>query len=176
MKIIIIGAVAAGTSAAAKARRNDEDAQITIYEMDEHISYSGCGLPYYIGGEVEDIGELIPRDAAFFKSKYNVDILTRHEVLGVDTAKKELTVKNLADGSMFTDTYDVLILATGATTVVPPIPGVNGEYVFYPAESDPCDSHQGVCAGQKTAEGCHCRFAGLSAWKWRRTSSRQGWT
>ena len=130
MKIAIIGAVAAGTSAAAKARRNDEDAQITVYEMDEHISYSGCGLPYYIGGEVGDIGELIPRDAAFFKSKYNVDILTRHEVLRVDSTNKELTVRNLADGSVFTDTYDALILATGASAVVPPIPGVGLERVF----------------------------------------------
>ncbi len=130
MKIVIIGAVAAGTSAAAKARRNDEDAQITVYEMDEHISYSGCGLPYYIGGEVGDIGELVPRDAAFFKSKYNVDILTQHEVLSVDTANKELTVRILADGSVFTDTYDALILATGASAVVPPILGVGLEHVF----------------------------------------------
>lgn len=130
MKIIIIGAVAAGTSAAAKARRNDEDAQITIYEMDEHISYSGCGLPYFIGGEVNDINELTPRDASFFKSKYNVDILTRHEVLSVDATKKELTVKNLVDGSVFTDTYDALILATGATVAVPPITGVHRDNVF----------------------------------------------
>ncbi len=130
MKIAIIGAVAAGTSAAAKARRNDEDAQITVYEMDEHISYSGCGLPYYIGGEVGDIGELIPRNAAFFKSKYNVDILTRHEVLRIDSTNKELTVRNLADGSVFTDAYDALILATGASAVIPPIPGVHGDHVF----------------------------------------------
>lgn len=130
MKIVIIGAVAAGTSAAAKARRNDEDAQITIYEMDEHISYSGCGLPYYIGGEVEGIGELVPRDAAFFKDKYNVDIHTRYEVLAIDAAGKTLTVRNLTTGAVFTDSYDALILATGATAVVPPIPGVAGGQVF----------------------------------------------
>lgn len=130
MKIAIIGAVAAGTSAAAKARRNDENARITIYEMDEHISYSGCGLPYYIGGEVANIDDLIPRDAAFFKSKYNVDIHTAHEVMSIDAAKKELAVKNRADGSVSTDSYDVLVLATGASAVVPPIAGVSGDHVF----------------------------------------------
>ena len=74
MRILIIGAVAAGTSAAAKARRNNEDAEIVIYEKDSFISYSGCGMPYYLGGEVGNADELTPRDPAFFKSKYNVDI------------------------------------------------------------------------------------------------------
>ncbi len=71
MKIVINGAAAAGTSTAAKAIKNVEDAQVTIYETDEQISCSGSGLPYYIGDEVEDIGELIPKVTAFFKSKYN---------------------------------------------------------------------------------------------------------
>ena len=70
MKIVIIGAVAAGTSAAAKARRNSEDAEIVAYEKDSFISYSGCGMPYYLGGIVESAEELSPRDPAFFKSKY----------------------------------------------------------------------------------------------------------
>jgi NADPH-dependent 2,4-dienoyl-CoA reductase/sulfur reductase-like enzyme/rhodanese-related sulfurtransferase len=130
MRIVIIGAVAAGTSAAAKARRNNEDAHITLYEMDKHTSYSGCGLPYFIGGEVESIEKLTPRDAAFFKSKYNVDIFTRHEVLSIDAAAKELTVRNLVDGSTFMDKYDALVLATGASPVVPPILGVHNGNVF----------------------------------------------
>lgn len=79
MKIVIIGAVAAGTSAAAKARRNSEEAEIILYEKDSYISYSGCGMPYYIGGEVESAEGLTPRDPAFFKNKYNVDIHTLHE-------------------------------------------------------------------------------------------------
>lgn len=130
MRIAVIGAVAAGTSAAAKARRNDDTAQIRVYEKDSDISYSGCGLPYYIGGEVESIGSLVPRDAAFFKSKYNVDIFTRHEVLSIDREKKELTVQNLEDGTVFIDAYDVLVLATGALPVVPPIPGAQNANVF----------------------------------------------
>lgn len=130
MRLIIIGAVAAGTSAAAKARRNSEDAEIVIYEKDSFISYSGCGMPYYIGGEVENVDGLTPRDPTFFKSKYNVDIFTLHEVLSINPDKKTLEIKSLATGEMFTDTYDKLIIATGARAVVPPIKGANGANVF----------------------------------------------
>lgn len=129
-RIVIIGAVAAGTSAAAKARRNDEYAEIALYDRDEHISYSGCGLPYYIGGLVPTLEELVPRDAAFFKSKYNVDVKIRHEVLSVDPAARTLQVKNLADGTVFADRYDTLVLATGAAPVIPPIPGARLGHVF----------------------------------------------
>ncbi len=131
MKIIIIGGVAAGTSAAAKARRNDENADIRIYEMDRDISYAGCGLPYYIGGFVKSREELVPRDASYFKEKYNVDVLIRHEVLSIDTANKSLTVKNLDSGEIFTDSYDKLVISTGARPIVPPIPGAGGANVFY---------------------------------------------
>lgn len=130
MKIIIVGAVAAGTSAAAKARRNSEDAQITIYEKDRFISYSGCGMPYYLGGEVARAEELTPRNPAFFLSKYNVEIKTEHEVLAIDTKAKSVSVKNLISGEAFADTYDRLILATGARAATPPIPGSDLENVF----------------------------------------------
>ncbi len=130
MKIIVIGAVAAGTSAAAKARRNSEEAQITIYEKDSFISYSGCGMPYFLGGEVATAEELSPRDPAFFLSKYNVQVKTEHEVLAIDPAKKQVSVKNLVTGDVFTDPYDKLILATGARAVTPPIPGRELEHVF----------------------------------------------
>ena len=130
MKIIVIGAVAAGTSAAAKARRNSESAEITIYERDSFISYSGCGMPYYLGGAVEKAEELTPRDPAFFRNKYNVEIKTRHEVLAIDPANKSVSVKNLVAGDVFSDNYDTLILATGARAVTPPIPGRELENVF----------------------------------------------
>ncbi len=126
----MIGAVAAGTSAAAKARRNTEDAEIVIYEKDNFISYSGCGMPYFLGGEVLDGKELTPRDPLFFKTKYNVDILIGHEVLGIDKDKKTLEVKNLETGHVFTDQYDKLIVATGASAVIPPIKGREKEHVF----------------------------------------------
>ncbi len=130
MRILIIGAVAAGTSAAAKARRNDEEAEIVIYEKDTHISYSGCGMPYYIGGEVEEGETLTPRNPEFFNSKYNVTIKTKHEVLKLDVEKKQLEIKNLVTGDVFTDGYDKLILATGANAVIPPIKGVDKSHVF----------------------------------------------
>lgn len=131
MRILVIGAVAAGTSAAAKARRNDENAEIVIYEKDHDISYSGCGLPYYIGGEVEDISQLTPRNPKFFKKKYNIDVLVRHEVLQLDTEQKALTVKNLQTGDVFIDHYDKLIIATGALPSVPQIKGIHQKNVFH---------------------------------------------
>jgi NADPH-dependent 2,4-dienoyl-CoA reductase/sulfur reductase-like enzyme len=131
MKLIIIGAVAAGTSAAAKARRNDDLAEIVVYEMDKDISYSGCGLPYYIGGEIEDLSELTPRDADFFKSKYDVDIKTEHEVVSIDPIHKKVTVMNLVSGESFEDDYDKLILSTGASPFVPPVEGIKQKHVFF---------------------------------------------
>ena len=131
MRIVIIGAVAAGTSAAAKARRNDDRAEIVIYERDFHISYLGCGLPYFIGGVMEDIDELTPRNPAFFKSKYNVDIFTEHEVLGINTGLKQVKVKNLATGQVFSDRYDKLVLATGASAFRLNIRGIEQAHVFF---------------------------------------------
>ncbi|MGI5906381.1 MAG: FAD-dependent oxidoreductase [Candidatus Pararuminococcus gallinarum] len=130
MRIVIIGAVAAGTSAAAKARRNNEDAEIVIYEKDSFISYSGCGMPYYIGDEVESADQLVPRTPAFFKSKYNVDIHILHEVLSISPDIKSITVKNMTTGDEFIDHYDKLVIATGARAVVPPIKGADGPNVF----------------------------------------------
>lgn len=130
LKIVIVGSVAAGTSAAAKARRNTETAQITVYERDHDISYSGCGLPYYVGGEVADIDELTPRDPAWFKDRYDVDVRTGHEVVGVDPEARTVTVRDLGTGRTIVDHYDELVLATGVRAVVPPIPGVDATGVF----------------------------------------------
>jgi NADPH-dependent 2,4-dienoyl-CoA reductase/sulfur reductase-like enzyme len=130
MRLLIIGAVAAGTSAAAKASRNDSQASITIYERDSRISYSGCGLPYFISGQVPDIATLVPRGPDFFKKKYGIEVLTRHEVLQIDPGLKSLQVKDLTSGRIFTDHYDKLILATGASAVIPPVPGADQDFVF----------------------------------------------
>lgn len=130
MRLIIIGAVAAGTSAAAKARRNDEEAEIVIYDRDYFISYSGCGMPYYIGDEVANAHELTPRDPSFFKKKYNVDVFILHEVQSIHPHDKTVTIKNLSTGDIFTDTYDKLVIATGAIPVKPSIEGVDASHVF----------------------------------------------
>ena len=106
MKIIIIGSVASGTSVAAKARRNTEDAEITVYDQGKDISYSVCGIPYQIGGEVATIDELTPRNPSWFKKRYNVDIYTEHTVTHVDAKEKTLTVENGTTGEVKKDTYD----------------------------------------------------------------------
>jgi len=131
MKIIVIGAVAAGTSAAAKARRNNDYSEIVIYERDQNISYSCCGLPYFIGGKVSSIETLVPRDPGFFKAKYNIDIFIRHEVLKIDIAHKTLLIKNLVTGTTFKDIYDKLVISTGASVSVPLIKGIDNENVFF---------------------------------------------
>nr|WP_171783113.1 FAD-dependent oxidoreductase [Isoptericola halotolerans] len=130
MKIVVVGSVAAGTSAAAKARRGSEEAEIVVYERDLDISYSGCGLPYYLGGTVETIDELTPRDAAWFAKRYGIDVRTGHEVTAVDATARTVTVRDLATGETFTDDYDELVLATGVSPVVPPLPGIDADGVF----------------------------------------------
>ena len=130
MKIVVIGAVAAGTSAAAKARRNSEDNEIVLYEKGGYISYSGCGMPYYIGGEVEDEKELTPRGPEFFKTKYNVDVFLHHEALKIDPDQKKLTVRKTATGEIIEERYDKLIVATGARAVLPKLEGIGRENVF----------------------------------------------
>lgn len=131
MRIIVIGGVAAGTSAAAKARRNDDLAEIVIYEKDQDISYSGCGLPYYIGGEIDEIIELTPRDSLFFKKKYDIDVKTRHEVIEIYPDQKSILVKELVTRKPSADTYDKLIIATGAYPFVPNIEGIENQHVFF---------------------------------------------
>lgn len=121
MKIIIIGSVASGTSVAAKARRNTESAEITLYDKDTDVSYAVCGIPYAIGGEISSFDELTPRDARWFKKRYNVDIHTSHEVLSIDHSKKTLKVKNLLTGTIINDSYDMLVFATGASYYKPEI-------------------------------------------------------
>ncbi len=126
-RIVIIGAVAAGTSVGTKAHRNDPEAEVVIYERDRDISYSGCGIPYFVGGEVDDAAVLHPRGPEWF-AKRGVEVRTRHEVRAVEG--RELRVVNLDTGEESTDHWDVLVLATGARAVVPPLPGIETDGVF----------------------------------------------
>lgn len=130
MKVVIIGAVAAGTSAATEIRRNNKDADIIIYEKDKYISYAGCAMPFYISNEVGEFSSVVPRDAQFFKEKNNVIIKTEHEVLSVDPETKTLRVKNLLTDNEFVDSYDKLIISTGAYSVKPDLKGSDRDNVF----------------------------------------------
>ncbi|EAC6527525.1 dehydrogenase [Listeria monocytogenes] len=121
MKIVIIGSVAAGTSVAAKARRNTEEAEIVVYDQDKDISYSICGIPYYIGEEVDELERLTPRNAEWFKKRYNVDIFTEHRVTSINPKTQTIEVENLQTGEKNVDIYDELVLATGAKPIVPEV-------------------------------------------------------
>ncbi|EAE8347035.1 dehydrogenase [Listeria monocytogenes] len=119
MKIIIIGSVAAGTCVAAKARRNTEEDEIVVYEQDTDISYSVCGIPYYIGGEVQALDTLTPRDATWFQKRYNVAIHTEHRVVQIYPEQQKIDILNLKTGAKTEDFYDELVLAMGAKPVIP---------------------------------------------------------
>ncbi|MCL2811103.1 MAG: FAD-dependent oxidoreductase [Clostridia bacterium] len=129
-KIIIVGGVAGGASAAARLRRLDEHAKIVMFERGEHISFANCGLPYYIGGAIADRNELLLQTPESFYRHFNVDVRALSEVLSVDPAAKTVTVKDLAKGETYAEPYDKLILAPGAGPIKPPLTGVDLSRVF----------------------------------------------
>ena len=100
-RIIIIGGVAAGTSAAVKARRATEEAEIVIYEKYKYISFATCGLPYYVSGSISSLDDLIINDAAGFEKRFNIQVKVLHEVLNIDTAAKSIKVKDLTNWGSF---------------------------------------------------------------------------
>ena len=118
MKVIIIGGVAGGATAAARIRRLDEGASITIYERSGYISYANCGLPYYIGDEILDENELTLQTPLSFNKRYNIDVRVKHEVLDINPLEKRVLVKNLITGEDFIDTYDKLLLSPGAKPIM----------------------------------------------------------
>ena len=137
MRLVIIGGIAAGMKAAAKARRCNPSAQITVVEKGNLVSYGACGLPYYIMGEVGDVSDLsrtssgVFRSPAYFKSVKNVNVLTRTEATAIDRHAKTVALKNLETGEEFSLPYDKLVLATGASPVKPPLPGIDLQNIFH---------------------------------------------
>ena len=129
MKVIIVGGVAAGMSAAAKLKRANKEAQITVYEKSRHVSFGACGLPYFVGNFFEDSQKMIARTVEQFNAS-GITVNIEHEVLNVDTDNKCITVKNLLTGETFTDTYDKLMIATGASAIIPPIKNVDLKHVY----------------------------------------------
>ena len=119
MKVVIVGGVAGGATAAARLRRLDEKAEIVIYERSGYISYANCGLPYYVGGVIEDKEELTLQTPESFRMRFNIDVKVRHEVTDINVAAKTVTVTDLSAGKSFETHYDKLILAPGAHPVLP---------------------------------------------------------
>ncbi len=127
--IVIVGGVAGGASAAARARRMNENARIIMLEKDEHVSFANCGLPYYIGGEIQDRDKLLVATPQKFDAWFNIDVRTRSEVLNIDRRQKSVEVRDHAKGETYQLAYDKLILAPGANPIKPPLDGVDAPNV-----------------------------------------------
>lgn len=130
MKIVIIGGVAGGASAAARLRRLDERAEIVVLERTGYISYANCGLPYYIGGVIEDPEDLTLQTPESFFARFRVDMRVRHEATAIHPERKTVSVKNLETGEEFEEAYDKLLLSPGAKPTQPKLPGVGLKKVF----------------------------------------------
>jgi NADPH-dependent 2,4-dienoyl-CoA reductase/sulfur reductase-like enzyme/rhodanese-related sulfurtransferase len=124
-KIVIIGGVAGGASAAARARRLSEDAEIIMFERGPFVSFANCGLPYHIGGDIQERSKLLLQTPESFLARFNVDVRVMNEVVSINRQDKTVTVSNLLDGSEYQESYDFLLLSPGAGPVVPPIPGID---------------------------------------------------
>ena len=129
MKYIVIGGVAGGATAAARIRRNTEQAEIILFEKGEYISYANCGLPYYIGGVIAEREKLFVQTPEAFGKRFNIDVRTRSEVIAIHSAEKTVDIRT-SDGKTYTESYDKLLLSPGASPVRPPLPGIDNEGIF----------------------------------------------
>ncbi len=130
MKVVIVGGVAGGATAAARLRRLDEEAQVVVFERSGYVSYANCGLPYYIGGVIEDPQALTLQTPESFFARFRVDMRVRHEVTAIHPDKKTVSVKNLETGEEFEERYDKLLLSPGAKPTQPRLPGLGLEKLF----------------------------------------------
>ena len=130
MKVVIVGGVAGGATAAARIRRLNEEAEILVFERSGYISYANCGLPYYIGGVIEDPAELTLQTPESFFRRFRIHMKVRHEVTAIHPEKKTVSVKNLETGAVFEESYDKLLLSPGAKPVWPDLPGMDSEKLF----------------------------------------------
>ena len=124
MKIVIVGGVAGGASAAARARRLSEDAQIVLVERGPDVSFANCGLPYYIGGKITDRDKLLVVTPERLETRFNLDVRVRTSVEAIHRNTKTVRIRDLASGREYEESYDKLILAPGAAPLRPPIPGI----------------------------------------------------
>ncbi|MEG0913101.1 MAG: FAD-dependent oxidoreductase [Oscillospiraceae bacterium] len=130
MKILIIGGVAGGATAAARLRRLDETAEIIILERGGYVSYANCGLPYYIGGVIENKRSLTLQTPKSFMERFRIEVRVRNEAISIDPKNKTVSVKRMDDGSVYTESYDKLILSPGAKAVRPELSGIDNKRIF----------------------------------------------
>ena len=128
-KILIIGGVAGGASAATRARRMNEQARIIMLEKDSFVSFANCGLPYHLGGVIQDRAKLLVAKPEMFKKRFNIEVRIRHEALAIDRTKKSVRIRDHVAGTEYDESYDKLILAPGAAPLIPDVPGVRAKGV-----------------------------------------------
>jgi NADPH-dependent 2,4-dienoyl-CoA reductase/sulfur reductase-like enzyme/rhodanese-related sulfurtransferase len=129
-KIIIVGGVAGGASCAARLRRQDEFAEIVMYEKGPYVSFANCGLPYYIGGVIQEEKDLLVADVALFQQRFNVNAQINHQVVSIDPVRRRIGVLNTANGHRHDEDYDYLVLSPGASPMRPPLPGIDSPGIF----------------------------------------------
>ena len=129
-RIVVVGGVAGGASAATRARRMNEQAEIVLFEKDPHVSFANCGLPYYVGEEIAERDKLLVAKPALFRDRFNIDVRVRQEVTAIDRERAVVSVHDHESGDSYEQPYDKLILAPGAAPIVPPIEGVDAQNVF----------------------------------------------
>ena len=130
MKVVIVGGVAGGATAAARIRRLDEHAEIVVFERSGYVSYANCGLPYYIGGVIPYKEDLTLQSPEGFWERFRIDVRVRHAVTAIDPAARTVTVQDLERGVTFTESYDKLLLSPGAKPTRPPLPGIDSPRIF----------------------------------------------
>ncbi|MEX2093545.1 MAG: FAD-dependent oxidoreductase [Pirellulales bacterium] len=161
MKIAIVGGVAGGASAAARARRLSEAAEIIVFERGPDPSFANCGLPYYIGGTIADRDKLLVAPKQMLIDRHRLDVRTRQSVEAIDRGRKRLTIKNLTDGRTYEESYDKLILSPGASPLRPPIPGIELPGIYTLRDLRDADRLHEIAANAKRAVIVGGGFIGL---------------
>ena len=162
MKLVVVGGVAGGMSAAARARRLDESAEIIILDRGEHVSFANCGLPYFVGGEIENQQSLLVQTPASLKAALNLDVRVRHDVTAVNTEARTVTVSTDAGTEQIS--YDALILSPGALAIRPPLPGIDSPRVHTLRTVEDATTLRGlVTAGARRAVVLGGGFIGIEA-------------
>ncbi len=162
MRLVIIGGVAGGASAAARARRLSEDAEIVLVERGPDVSFANCGLPYYLGGVIAERSKLLVTTPERLRARFRIDVRTLSSAEAIDRKTKSVSIRNLADGSVYDQPYDKLILAPGAAPIRPPLPGIDLEGIFTLRNLHDVDRiHTRLHAGLKHAVVVGAGFIGL---------------
>ncbi|MCC9603270.1 FAD-dependent oxidoreductase [Stieleria sp. JC731] len=162
MKIVIIGGVAGGASAAARARRLSENAEIVVLERGDYPSFANCGLPYYVGGEIQSRDKLLVAPVEMLRARHRLDVRVRSEVISIDREAKTVQVRDLGNQSEYTESYDKLIIATGAAPFRPPIPGIESSLVLGLRDLNDADRmHKLATSGSRRAVIVGAGFIGI---------------